>query len=270
MDAQQAGWNVTLDAPDDVAYAVLARDRVWNCFVIADLAPPFRSYSQVALAWRAEGDEVAACLVVRHPAVRVLSPYGALDGVTALLEQIDLPERTLVQIQALHVPAIERHYRFPDGLVEMLRMAVTPATLVVPESAPAERIELLEPADLHALSALYRMYPGSVFRPDLLEHGVFVGVRDGDRLVAAGGTHVLAEAYGIAVLGNIFTDPDARGWGLATAVTARLVTELLARGCPDVVLNVHAENSAAIHVYTRLGFHTHARFWTGQAERLPV
>jgi ribosomal protein S18 acetylase RimI-like enzyme len=270
QDARPAEWHLMLKAPDDEAFAVLARDRVWNCFAIADLAPPFRAHSQIALARRTEGDDVAACLVVRHPAVRVLSPYGALDGVAALLESIELPERTLVQAQTAHVPALERHYRLPDGPVEMLRMAVTSATLVVPQSAPLARVELLRPADLDALGALYRMYPGSVFRPDLLEQGIFCGVKEGDRLVAAGGTHVLAAGYGVAVLGNIFTHPAARGQGLATAVTARLVTDLLARGCPDVVLNVHASNDVAIRVYTRLGFRIHSRYLTGQAERLPA
>lgn len=40
-----------------------------------------------------------------------------------------------------------------------------------------------------------------------------------------------------------------------------------AQGCRDVVLNVTAENEAAIRFYTGLGFREHSRYWTGQAMR---
>jgi predicted GNAT family acetyltransferase len=101
-----------------------------------------------------------------------------------------------------------------------------------------------------------------------IEHGVFYGIRSSEGFLAAGGTHTVAPAYGMAVLGSIFTHPQARRQGHATTITAALTTHLLQQGCQDVVLNVVADNSAAIQVYTRLGFQTHHHYWTGQAERL--
>ncbi|HKD74347.1 MAG TPA: hypothetical protein VKB76_02585, partial [Ktedonobacterales bacterium] len=80
-------WRVATDVNDDEAAATLARDRIWNCFAIADLAPPMRAYSQYAVAYT--GDEpLAACLVVRHPAFNVLIPDGAAEGVAAILAQL--------------------------------------------------------------------------------------------------------------------------------------------------------------------------------------
>ncbi len=261
----QAGWQRAIDAPDEQAYALLARDRVWNCFAIADLAPPFRAYSQIAVASQDEADLYAACLVVRHPSLTVLSPFGASEGVAALLAQLALPAQALIQAQTIHRPLLERYYQLQPGEQTLLRMAVSAHTFRPPVTASRAFIERLLPADLEAVSALYGLAATTHFRPDLLEHGLFYGIRDGERLLAAGGTHVLTREYGIAVLGNIFTHPDARRQGYARAITAALISSLLEQGCRDVVLNVLADNTAAIDLYTNLGFQTHCAFWSSQA-----
>lgn len=268
METVYPPWQITLDASDAEAEAVLSQDRVWNSFALADLLPPFREYSQIAVARQSEGAGCAACLVLRHPALTVISPYGAPEGVAAILAQIDLPERALLQAQEAHLPLLQRYYRFLPGERALLRMSVSAATFLPPEPAPRAKPELLTLADLLALQALYGHFPETHFRDDLLGHGVFYGVRSGDQLLAAGGTHVVAFEYGLAVLGNIFTHPDARRRGYARAVTTVLVADLLARGCRDVVLNVMAENSPAITLYTSLGFQTHSRYWTMEAERI--
>lgn len=267
MDTAHANWQVTLDAGDAEAVAVLAQDRVWNCFALADLLPPFREYSRVAIARQINGEACAACLILRHPALTVISPAGAAEGVVAILAGLDLPERALLQVQEIHLPLLQKYYRFHPGQRSLLRMAVTADTFLLPAATlvPPER---LTPADLQALQTLYAHFPETHFRADLPAHGVFYGVRSDEELLAAGGTHVVAIDYGIAVLGNIFTHPDARRQGYARAVTAALVTDLLTRGCQDVVLNVVAENTPAISLYTSLGFQTHSRYWTMEAERI--
>jgi ribosomal protein S18 acetylase RimI-like enzyme len=266
MGTADTGWQVTLDATDEEAYAVLARDRVWNCFALADLEPPFRAYSQVAIARQDGSEEGGACLVVRHPALTVVSPYGADAGVAAILARLALPRQTLIQAQAAHLPLLEKYYRFLPGWRELLRMGVSAGAFRPPASMLAGVVERLTLNDLAGLHDLYALYPENHFRDDLLREGVFYGVRAGQRVIAAGGTHVVARGAGIAVLGNILTHPDARRQGYATAITAVLAAELFAQGCRDVVLNVVAENEAAIRVYTRLGFERHCSFWRGQAE----
>jgi len=93
-----------------------------------------------------------------------------------------------------------------------------------------------------------------------------------DRAVlAAAGTHVLSPTYGITAIGNIYTRPEARGRGLAAAVTGALVAELLASDCRDVIrcrdviLNVARDNDSAQRVYARLGFREHCRHFEGIA-----
>lgn len=261
------GWRVTLDASNAEAEAVLARDRIWNCFALADLAPPFGEHTQIALAEKRDG-AVAACLVLRHPALVVLSPYGDREGVAAIMASLAahhaLPDQALIQARHDHLQLFSPYYALPRDGRELLRMAVSPETFVQP-SLPDPAAARLIPDDLPALVALYALYPEGHFVADLLQHEIFFGIRAGERLMAAGGTHAVAVDYGIAVLGNIFTHPDARRRGYARTVTGALVADLFARGCRDVVLNVLAHNDSAIHLYESLGFKTHCRYWTGEA-----
>jgi RimJ/RimL family protein N-acetyltransferase len=257
------------DASDDQAYAILAQDPVWNSFALADLEPPLRTYSQFAVATQQDGPDHAICLLLRHPIIGdVLSPFGADEGIAAILQHVTLPERPLIQAQQRHIPLLQRHYQPATASAwrDMLRMAImdtswrpTPA----PPSAPP--IMRLAPPDVAALSALYGRHPESAFSADLFPQGLYFGVREGDHIIAAGGTHALAAAHGIAVLGNIYTAPEARGRGYATAITAALAAALLEQGLSLVVLNVFADNSPAIHVYERLGFRTQHHLLTGPA-----
>jgi ribosomal protein S18 acetylase RimI-like enzyme len=268
METALPNWQITLNASDAEAGAVLSQDRVWNCFALADLLPPFREHSQVAIARQSGAADCAACLVLRHPALTVISPFGVPEGVAAILARLDLPALTLLQAQEIHLPLLQQYYRFQPGERALLRMAVAANTFLPPATAPHMQPEQLTPADLTALQRLYAHFPETHFRADLLEYGVFYGVRSGGEVLAAGGTHVVAFEDSLAVLGNIFTRPDARRQGYARAITAALVTDLLARGCQDVVLNVLEENTSAITLYTGLGFQTHSRYWTMQAERI--
>lgn len=123
-----------------------------------------------------------------------------------------LPDSALIQSLPEHLAALEALYQFqPDGR-EMLRMAVSARTFRAPSDGAADgaTIERISAADAPALAALYALYPENHFRADLLQNQVLFGIRSHGQIVAAGGTHVVAPAYGVAVLGNIFTHPDAR------------------------------------------------------------
>ena len=257
------GWQVEPDADDEAAYAVLAEDRIWNGYSIADLAPPFRAYTRVALARRNEAPP-AACLFLRHPDFNSIVPHGNPDGLAAILAAVDLPATTYLLARACHLAPIQRHYAFPTPLVETVRMAVDRQSfrpLVGPEPA----VERLDIDDLPALLDLYSKYAGNAFNADQLRHGPTYGVRAGDRLVAAGGTHAVAARYRIGAAGNIYTRPDARGRGYGRAIAAAVVADLLGGPCDDVILNVHAVNTTAVRLYTRLGFREHCRYWEGVA-----
>jgi RimJ/RimL family protein N-acetyltransferase len=114
---------------------------------------------------------------------------------------------------------------------------------------------LLSAADLADLNTLYaQSYPGNWFVPRMLETGFYFGVRRASALVSVAGVHVFSRQYRVAALGNITTRPDARGQGLATALTTRLCQELLRAGIEHIGLNVKADNQAAITCYEKIGF----------------
>ena len=129
-------------------------------------------------------------------------------------------------------------------------------------------------ADLPALQRLYQDGDADgeapeFFAPEMLTEGVYFGVRAGDELVAAAGTHFVAQEESAAAIGNIYTRRDSRGRGLAGCVTTQVAAELLRRDIRTLALNVHQLNSAAIGVYERLGFTRHCEFVEGLAELTP-
>src|SRR5690348_4810511 len=270
MESAHGEWQIRGDADeadgDDEREirSLLERDRIWNCFALADLLPPMRESTRFVTARQLGNSPSALLLIVEHPEIQVISPFGDAAGVAAILAQARLPDRTLVQTAAAHRPLLETVYRPAPAWRAMLRMAVNAQTFA-PVSVDA-RVVRLNVEDSAAVTELYRLFPEGHFRPELLAQGSFHGLRANGRLVAIAGTHVVVERYGIAVVGGVFTHPDARGKGFAGAVTSAVVSHLLGFGCCDVVLNVFAENAPAIAVYHRLGFQTAHQVWTGQAE----
>jgi ribosomal protein S18 acetylase RimI-like enzyme len=262
---QSNEWMITPSAADAEALATLADDRCWCGYAIADLDPLFRPYTQVAVARRPSGAS-AACSLFRHPDFTALIPHGTADGLAALLASMALPERTFLHVRPEQRALLERYYLAPSDLHEMWRMALTPRDFQ-PPSAPPVKIVRLSMGDLAALDDLYATYAGSAFTADQLRTGVFYGVCEEIRLIAAGGTHVVSPAHQIAAVGNVFTRPEVRGRGYATALTGAVVAALFAEGCADVILNVAVDNAPAIAVYERLGFHKYCRYWEGSVER---
>lgn len=103
------------------------------------------------------------------------------------------------------------------------------------------------------LALLDADYPEHFFHPRVLDDGLAFGVREGGRLVACAGVHVLSRRYRVAALGNVVTATTHRGRGLALATCAALLRALAP--ITDVVgLNVDRDNRAALRCYERLGF----------------
>jgi ribosomal protein S18 acetylase RimI-like enzyme len=263
MPDDLSAWRVRHNTDDSDVQALLERDRVWNCFALADLLPPFREHARFVTAARPGDAPAAALLIMEHPSFTAISPYGESSGVAAILAQTSLPHTALVQTTADHRAPLAAVYRPVPVWRPMLRMAVSAETFTA--RAASEPTSRLSKADLAEVKALLRLSADSPFRPELLEQDSFYGLRAHGRLVALAGTHVVAPAAGIAVVGNVFTHPDARGCGYAGMVTSAVVGDLVARGCREVVLNVFADNAPAIAVYDRLGFQTRHQLWSGPA-----
>ena len=259
------GWTIERDAATAEAVAALADDRRWNGYSLADLAPAHRAWTRIALA-RHEG-ATAACLFYRHPAFNSLIPHGDPAGLAALLADAAraalLPETTYILAREPHFTALARWYTLHNRSA-MCRMALDRRGFRPPAKGTPGLRRLTED-DAAALDGFYAAYPASTFTPDQLAHGVFFGVWEDDRLVAAAGTHVVAAEYGIAAVGNVFTVPEARGRGYGAATTAGVVGALLDGPCDEVILNVVAANAVARAIYTRLGFAEHCPYFEARA-----
>ena len=94
-----------------------------------------------------------------------------------------------------------------------------------------------------------RTRPGPFF-PRTIELGRYLGVRDGDRLVAMAGERMQPEGW--TEISAVCTDPTARGRGLAARLIAAVAAGIHARG-DRAYLHVQADNPA-LALYERLGF----------------
>jgi predicted GNAT family acetyltransferase len=122
------------------------------------------------------------------------------------------------------------------------------------EKINTDDVETLGMENLKENKILYQAsYPGNWFDPRMLETGQYVGIREKENLVCVAGIHVYSPDYKIAALGNITTQPELRGQGLGTTVTAGLCKQLLKT--VDVIgLNVKSDNMPAIRAYEKIGF----------------
>ncbi len=234
------------------------KDRGRHLYELGDLDPFFWPHTRWFGRRRDDGELATLALLylgATLPTLLALSRDD--DGATgALLEALadTLPDRVYAHL----TPGLGRHLhpRFgratPHG--RHLKMVHRRHEDLGETSADDEEIERLTVTQLDALRSLYaRSYPDNWFDERMLETGQYFGVRRDDRLVCVAGVHVFSPRYGVAALGNVTTDPDHRGRGLARRVTARLCRSLYEH-VELIGLNVKADNAAAIACYQRLGF----------------
>jgi GNAT superfamily N-acetyltransferase len=126
-------------------------------------------------------------------------------------------------------------------------------TSTPPEPVGTEgALTALSAADLPAITALLEVAnPGTDARPFQHPGQTWVGVRDGDRLVACGVQE--PGLSGHPLLSGITVHPDARGRGLGLAVTARLTRDAVRR-VGVCTLGMYSHNDVARRVYLGLGY----------------
>lgn len=243
--------------------ALLETDRPWAAYALGDLSPGFFEQSE----WFRTPAHPALALVLHAFATPVLFTLGPPGAMRMILEEIDEPELYLM-VRPEILPLIKARYRVQPETA-MWRMTLDPTHF---RPAPLEDVARLGPADVAVLQRLYAggepagEAPGC-FHPSMLEQGVFFGIREGEELVAAAGTHLVVPAEGVGAIGSIYTRQDRRGQGLARRVTSAVAAELLRLGLQTVALNVSQTNNPAVRVYERLGFARYCPFFEGVAVR---
>lgn len=237
----------------DKILAFLQQDRLYAAYAIGDLEPSLFAQSQWFGA-EDNGELQTLALFFTGLNPPALFVMGDSDGLAAILDSALRPERAYFTCQAEHLPAVQAYYDLGE-MEHMFRMTITPVDFR-PVSGPTIKLNL---SHLDALLKLYRWGGGDAFAPYQLQDGVYYGVEADGQLVSVAGTHLVSPTFGVAAVGNVFTHPNYRHRGYATACTSRVVEELLTQGL-DVVLNVNQKNIPALSIYEKLGFRTYCSF----------
>lgn len=235
-------------------YGHFSKDPVMFGYHIGDLDPFYFEHCRWAVNRDTNGEIEDVVLIYDGLSVPAVLAFGMGSSFESLLKEVlpHAPARFYCHFQGEYGQVFRELFsERPLGTHHKMKLvSYNPYR----SGIHSEGIIRLDSNYLPQLSSLYdKSYPGNYFDQRLLKTEKYFGYLHNDRLVSVSGVHVYSDEYRIAVLGNIVTDPNYRGHGLATALTARLVDELVGEG-KWVMLNVSAENEPAIKCYKKLGF----------------
>jgi ribosomal protein S18 acetylase RimI-like enzyme len=214
-------------------------ERVDDLFLRHRISP-----SRIERAW-IHGEAFATC--DRRPRFGVtLTVLGSTEDAATLLEEL-VAEAAFDRVRLDAGIAIPAGYELGAGAPWDWMITMTP----VPEPVG---VDVLDPeVDAPAINKLLDADNSDAHgRPDDEDVPTWVGVRDGDELVAVGALELTEDGSGH--LRSVTTRADARGRGLGEGVSARL-TNLALEGASGVAtLGVFCNNHPARRVYDRLGY----------------
>lgn len=122
---------------------------------------------------------------------------------------------------------------------------------------PTWSLSPLGPVDVGDMTGLVALTEPGPFVPRTVELGGYLGVRDGDRLIAMAGRRVQLDppdaGPGFVEVSLVCVDPAYRGRRLGDLVTAAVAAGVQADG-DAVYLHVMTDNTVALRLYERLGF----------------
>jgi ribosomal protein S18 acetylase RimI-like enzyme len=138
----------------------------------------------------------------------------------------------------------------------LLQMVCENGKTTPSSSASAQIVELCDSdsPEMQELTALTKPGP---FGPRTHELGYYVGIRDGGKLIAMAGERL--KVLGYTEVSAVCTHPEHLGKGYAAALMTEVMRSIRERG-EKPFLHVRSDNSRAIAIYERLGFH---KRWEG-------
>jgi ribosomal protein S18 acetylase RimI-like enzyme len=142
----------------------------------------------------------------------------------------------------------------PEGwtLIWALELAQMVADSFHPAGKSHSFVELGQ-GDVPAMMELCTLTRPGPFGPRTHELGTYLGVKVEGALVAMGGERM--RLPGFTEISAVCTHPEHRGRGYAQALVTELARQIKKRG-ETPFLHVKTDNTDAIHVYEKLGFHT--------------
>jgi GNAT superfamily N-acetyltransferase len=227
----------------------LETDRPWALYALGDLTPEHEAVSR----WLGADDGALALLYTAFT-TPVFFALGGAASIRALLAELDAPE-LFALVKPEIAPVLAERYTLQPSFA-MWRMILDPKRA---SSSVCNSVSRLTPEDMPALLRLYaddEREEGDprFFTPAMLEQGIYYGIREGEELTAAAGTHLVAPSEGVGAIGNVYTRRDRRGRGLASLTVGAVVAHLQRLELRTIGLNVSQTNAVAIRLYERLGF----------------
>jgi len=230
------------------------KDKVLFSYHLGDLDDFYFPYCQWGVDYKDRARIEEAILIYTGCEIPSVIAFGLSERFEGLLEQMLplLPPKFFCHFQEQSRSLFQSSYK-EDSLGTHHKMKLNRLQPVI-KSAYNSSIIRLDESHLAPLETLYTSaYPGNYFTERMLLTGKYFGYIEDEKILSVSGVHVDSDKYKIAVLGNIVTDIEHRGKGLGTAVTSKLVEELVAED-KMVCLNVKEDNVPAIASYTKLGF----------------
>jgi RimJ/RimL family protein N-acetyltransferase len=244
--------------------AILETDRRWAVYALGDLQPEYFK----DCTWYVPANGNPAIALLYHAfSIPVLLTVGDARHLRPVLNEIEA-ERMYLSVRPDVKQLLSERYEITSAK-RMHRMVLEPA-----DFRPAHPDDVVR-VGIDDLDAVKRLFEDGVatgenpdfFAPTMLRDGVYFGVREGNELIAAGGTHIASPEESVCGIGNIYTRRDRRRRGLAAAVTSAVVAEVFRMELRTVALNVWEKNPVAERVYERLGFRHYCDFYEGVASR---
>lgn len=247
---------------------ILYGDPIWSVYALADLQPPFAEWSRWYVGEGADGPGVVLLYSGLEPPI--LMTVGPLDAVAQALAQTPLPDEVFISAREEHFPLLQKLYEFGDHVEPMTRMVLNDeAQFMIPALPALRRLTRADSDKLRQLYANGGPFTPGFFDPYMLDDGVFFGVLDqNEALLAVGGTHILNRVDQSAAIGNMYTHPQQRGHGYASAILCAIVAALKTEGMKTLVLNVDQRNAGARRIYERHGFQMYCDYVEGTGKRV--
>jgi GNAT superfamily N-acetyltransferase len=181
---------------------------------------------------------------------RDIVPFSAIAEPTPAAYRdlaVDLPPNTEARLHRLRDEPVPSGWD-KTAAYPMLQMVADRIEGALPDG---RTVVSLGESDIEAMLELIAATNPGRFGPRTPILGTYLGIRNGDRLIAMAGERIRVPGY--VELSGISTHPQARRRGHARHLTAVLMRRALDRG-ERPFLHLRSTNTAALSVYTALGF----------------
>ena len=180
---------------------------------------------------------------------------GKESLVKKIINEINLPKKNyLLTSSPRYLPLLKKKFKFKE-CNHQYRMAVTNETFLEFKNKSGYVIKKMTTSNINAMHEFYLHANQEInFDRQLTEQGAFYGAFIENKLIGCAGTHFIDKIYEHAEIGNIYTDKNYRGQGIASALTSLVTKCLINKKITKISLSVNVDNKIACRIYKKLGY----------------